>query len=136
VTARLTLGGRDGRKKMTKHEKKTLNGLLHEIVGFRDKRCLRCGNPKWQLSHIYPKGRYRRMEFEPENVKALCYACHLNWWHKNPIEAHEWLRLIYSKEKLDRLKLMSNTDQGRFDYKIHKLFLENIISKHASAKYA
>lgn len=23
-------------------------------------------------------------------MKVMCYHCHLNWWHKNPMEAAEW----------------------------------------------
>lgn len=23
-------------------------------------------------------------------MKILCYHCHINWWHKNPMEAAKW----------------------------------------------
>jgi hypothetical protein len=26
------------------------------------------------------------------NMKVLCYHCHLNWWHKNPLESGEWFK--------------------------------------------
>jgi len=118
---------------LSKTEKKTLNALLHQILELRDRACLRCGKPDFQMSHIYPKGRYRSMEFDPDNVKALCYSCHLHWWHKNPIEAKEWLDTVMPKKRLERLKLASQTRGGRFDYKLHKLFLEQEIKKLKSA---
>lgn len=115
--------------KTTAHQKKVLNSLLHEILLLRDKKCLRCGKPEFQMSHIYPKGRYRLMEYEPDNLKALCYSCHLGWWHKNPIEAHEWLVTVILKKRLDRLKMMSNTQLAPFDYKLQKVYLEHELTK-------
>lgn len=112
------------------NQKKTLNALIHELLLLRDKKCLRCGNPNFQASHIYPKGRYKKLEFDPDNIKALCFSCHLGWWHKNPIEAHEWLNLILPKERLARLKLRSQTTgDGSRDFKVLKLVLENEIKQ-------
>lgn len=101
--------------------------LLHQIIELRDRACLRCGKPNFQMSHIYPKGRYGSMEFDPENIKALCVGCHLYWWHKNPIEAWEWLQIVIPKERLQRLKLASQISKKGFDYKLQKLFLEQQI---------
>jgi hypothetical protein len=25
-------------------------------------------------------------------MKVLCYHCHINWWHKNIIEASDWFK--------------------------------------------
>jgi len=101
-------------------QKKKLYALLHEAVRIRDgAKCLKCGRTdKLQLSHIYPKGRYRLMEYLLDNVKLLCLSCHLFWWHKNPIEAHEWLKETLPKARLDKLKLSSNTYLGSFDPKL------------------
>ena len=118
---------------MTKSEKSTLNKLLHELVGLRDNPwCLRCKKTeRLNLSHIYPKGRYRRLEFDPDNLKFLCYGCHLGWWHKNPIEAHEWLKTVISKKRLEDLKLRAGyTSPAKMDYKLHKLFLEQEIKRN------
>lgn len=78
------------------------------------------------MSHIYPKGTYRRIEFEPENILPLCYACHIHWWHKNPLEAREWLATVVSSKVLNRLK-MATLDRSKWsmDYKLTKLYLEN-----------
>lgn len=117
----------------TKHQKKVLNALLHQLVRLRDGEwCLRCKKIEClQLSHIYPKGRYRRLEFEPDNVKLLDNGCHIFWWHKNPIEAKEWLKTVVSAKRLQRLKAMTlSRDMWHFDYQLTKLYLEQEIKKY------
>jgi 5-methylcytosine-specific restriction endonuclease McrA len=42
-------------------------------------------------SHIIPKSLGLRFLFDLDNLKTLCYHSHINWWHKNPVEAAEWL---------------------------------------------
>ena len=43
--------------------------------------------------------------FDPLNQKVLCFHCHINIWHKNPVESGEWFvnkfpeRWEYLKEK-------------------------------------
>lgn len=61
-------------------------------------RCRMCGKSRddgrvLQGAHILPKGSYRSMEFELENVITLCaYPCHLGTggWHNDPTKAKEW----------------------------------------------
>jgi len=120
--------------KISKADKKELHALLHELVKLRDgDKCLRCHRPgSWQMSHIYPKGRYRRMEYEPDNIKPLCYACHLCWWHKDPIGASAWLNDTLPLPRLQRLKLMAQVNAPfRMDIKLYKLFLKQEIKKYA-----
>ncbi len=112
---------------MTKQEGKTLNGLLHRLLELRDRRCLRCGKVPFQMSHIYPKGRYRSMKHEPDNVKALCFACHLGWFHKNPLEAGEWLKTALPAKRLARLRLMSRSYKAP-PFEIRKLELQQLIA--------
>lgn len=114
-------------KKNQKLLRSQLNGLLHRLLELRDGSCLRCRKTPFQMSHIFPKGRYRSMEFDPDNVKALCWSCHW-WWHKSPLEAHEFLSRIMSKERLDRLRLASQTAR-KVDLKLQKLYLESEIKK-------
>lgn len=90
---------------MTRLERNKLKKLLHQLVVVRDKKCLHCGAKKiLHASHIFPKGRYKDVEWDPDNVKALCYRCHLHWWHKDPLEAGEWFKTTYPKwyKKLKR----------------------------------
>lgn len=95
---------------MTKTERKKLNVLLHQLVRLRDgEQCLWCGGGGvLQLSHIYPKGKYRKLEFDPLNLKLLCLGCHLYKWHRSPLEAQEWLKTVIPPERLAYLRDMSN----------------------------
>ncbi|MDI6808179.1 MAG: hypothetical protein QME66_04240 [Candidatus Eisenbacteria bacterium] len=115
--------------KPTKTQKARLYTLLRKAVIRRDGEiCQKCGKTQiLHLSHIYPKGKYRRMEFELDNVKLLCAGCHIFWWHKNPIEAHEWLQTVVPKERLDKLRLQAQyIDKSPIDYAALELYLENI----------
>lgn len=119
-------------------QQKKLYAFLHAIVRRRDgPRCRKCGRTDTlQLSHIYPKGRYRLMEFLSDNVKLLCHACHLYWWHRNPIEAHEWLQTVLSPDRLKRLKLASQTYLGPFDPKLSILGLEHELASYETGSSA
>lgn len=111
---------------MTKTQRLELNGLLHKLVRLRDgEKCLKCGKTtNLQLSHIYPKGSYRKLEFDSDNVKLLCWPCHFNFWHKHPMAAHDWLKLVVSKERIDRLRLRSQTTgDGSRDFKTLKIII-------------
>ena len=114
---------------MTKAQKTKLNKLVREYVLLRDKVCLRCGKTKnLHASHIYPKGKFRKMQFDTDNVKALCLGCHLYWWHKHPIEAKEWAEKALGEERLERLKKQANTiNKNKLDYNLLKDELETKI---------
>ena len=116
---------------MTKAQKTKLNKLVREYVVLRDKVCLRCGKPdRLHASHIYPKGKYRKMQFEVENVKALCIGCHLYWWHKHPIEAKEWAEKALGRARLNRLKKQANTiNKNKLDFKELEIELKNKIGE-------
>jgi len=121
------------KKENYKSIKRELDSLLCEICFARDKhRCIRCGRTDALApSHIYPKGKYKRMRWEINNVKTLCYSCHIHFWHKNPIEAHEWLETAIPKERLDKLKLQAMyVDKSPIDYKLIKIYLKNELKKY------
>ena len=116
---------------MTKAQKNKLNKLVREYVILRDKVCLRCGkSDRLHASHIYPKGKFRKMQFDVENVKALCVGCHLYWWHKHPIEAKEWAESTLGKARLKRLKKQANTiNKNKLDFKELETELKNKIGE-------
>jgi hypothetical protein len=62
------------------------------IAKIRDNyTCQKCWKTKdihW--SHIINEARDHRLACDPYNIKALCYTCHLQRWHKNPLEASDW----------------------------------------------
>ena len=108
--------GKKKRKKKAVH--KDLRKLLSIACIERDnEQCVRCGSTeKLSASHIYPKGAYPRIQYELDNVKTLCYGCHLGFWHKNPVEAKKWLDNWLPKDWAERLEYL------RFNYnKLPKL---------------
>jgi len=120
--------------KLTPHQKKTLRQLQHDACLARDgNKCLRCPSKKrLAASHIYPKGMYRRLEYDPDNVKTLCYPCHIHFWHKNPIDAQIWLLTAVSAKRLERLRFMAHEDRSMWsmDYELTKLVLEQELKKY------
>ena len=84
-------------KKLTKKGSKTvlkkkLEKLVKDYIKKRDDyTCQHCHlvveGSNCHASHVIPVSRSGYLQFEPLNMKVLCYHCHLNWWHKHPIEA-------------------------------------------------
>jgi len=48
-------------------------------------------------SHIIPVSHGNALKYDPENIITLSYHNHINWWHKNPIEAYEWFKAKFPK---------------------------------------
>ena len=72
-----------------------MSRLAKDIAKKRDSKiCQKCGKPVTGVSchgsHVIPVSGDHRLEFHPINIKVLCYHDHMNWWHKNPLEAGEW----------------------------------------------
>ncbi len=73
--------------------------------------CVRCGRSKqggfaMHGSHIYPEGTYVSMSADTDNLLCLCYMCHFQWWHKNPLDAAIWFKKNYP-ELLKKLRKRS-----------------------------
>jgi len=76
-----------------------------------DYTCQRCGKQErgsiMHGSHVYPVSSGNLLRWDIMNIKALCYGCHLQWWHLNPLEAAEWFndkfpeRAKYLQSKID-----------------------------------
>ena len=117
---------------MNKIQKKKLHSLVRQIVIARDKVCLRCKkSTNLHASHIYPRGKYPKMQFDPLNVKALCLGCHLYWWHKHPIEAKEWAQKTLGGRRLNKLKKQANTiNKSLWDFKEIKKQLEKELEQY------
>tara|TARA_R100000781_G_scaffold94684_1_gene58999 strand:+ start:5666 stop:6022 length:357 start_codon:yes stop_codon:yes gene_type:complete len=117
---------------MNKQQKIKLSKLVRELVLLRDKRCLKCGkSDNLHASHIYPRGKFPKMQFEPLNVKALCLGCHLYWWHKHPLEAKDWAEKALGRTRLMKLKRRANTiDKSLWDFKAIKEQLEEELKNY------
>ena len=99
-----------------------LDREFSRLIKLRDKKCQRCGREDGtlQCSHVYPKGTYRSMRWEPDNAKLLCYRCHL-WWHLNPVLAADWLREYLGVTKVNLLR-----DASQITQLVDRMFLLNI----------
>lgn len=85
----------------------------------RDKYiCQHCGKKvegsNAHASHIIPVSHGNVLRFNPRNMICLCYHCHINWWHKNPMESAEWFLYTFpstwrylqtEKEKIVKFEL-------------------------------
>lgn len=98
-----------------KELKKELKDLSRQIVRLRDDdTCQICGKKVYgsnsQPCHVYPKGKYRRLEFDLINLFLGCMHCHFHFWHAHPIKAYEWFtekfpsRMIYLAAKSNLVK--------------------------------
>lgn len=79
--------------------------------------CWRCkktydNNSAIHCSHIMPKGEYPKYELKSWNLKTLCMHCHLQWWHKNPVEAYLWLEKEYPEKLAYALKMVTEYDKA------------------------
>ena len=72
--------------KKCRRENPTIAKMIAKVRDWRT--CQRCGNKKdihW--SHIINEARDHRLACDPDNIKALCYHCHMNLRHKDPVLA-------------------------------------------------
>lgn len=85
---------REKKKVSTKVLYKSNLEMAKKIAKIRDgyicQRCWSTENIHW--SHIINEARDHRLATNEYNIKALCYNCHMNFWHKDPLNASEWFR--------------------------------------------
>ena len=86
--------------------KQQIDLLVKQYVHSRDGyKCLKCGKgERLQAAHIFPKGRYQRLRFDPLNILSLCVGCHLYWQHKDPIAFLDWITVKYPL-RIEQLKV-------------------------------
>jgi hypothetical protein len=111
--------------------------LRARAVFLRDgQACVKCGATNGLApSHVYPQGRYPRMAWEMDNIKALCNACHMFWWHKHPLAAAEWFKEKYP-ERAEKLRLMAqDTNLPKVDFVALKPVFEELIKKYEKEYY-
>lgn len=69
--------------------------IAKQIVKIRDlDTCQKCWK-KWpwlHCSHVISDWKDTRLSVDTWNMKLLCYADHMFWWHRNPLEATEWFK--------------------------------------------
>ena len=85
------------KKSPRKKLKERCEKLVKEIVKIRDNyTCQICGKrvegTNCHASHVIPVSAGLMTAYDPLNLKVLCFHHHMNFWHKNPIEAGEWFK--------------------------------------------
>ena len=83
-------------KELTKQKKKTENAVKLYCKVRDNYICQHCGKVlkknNCHGSHVIPVSAGNQFRFDPVNIKTLCFHCHINWWHKNPVESGEWFK--------------------------------------------
>lgn len=73
---------------------KKLDMLFSKKIRERDGACLRCGKSgNLQCAHLISR-TYKHLRWNERNCITLCYACHIHWSHRNPLEFSEWLQKV------------------------------------------
>ncbi len=85
--------------KKTKRKKlvEQLDNICKQIIYIRDEACCQvCGKPvegtDAHTSHIIPRSKGNNLRWNLLNLMLKCFYHHINWWHKNPLEAIEWFK--------------------------------------------
>ena len=109
---------RNDRKKLTKK----LDTLFSLWIRKRDKHCLKCfRTDTLQCSHISSR-KSLAGRWNDKNAITLCYACHIYWRHKEPVEAAEWLKTNYPEFYNEGIKVRQMT--------VKNLDLNTLIEKY------
>lgn len=87
---------------------KKMDTLFSKIVR-KIGECERCGKTGTglQCAHIVSRKRFS-LRWDLENAICFCYACHIHWQHKEPLDFVEWLKERYGEDIAERLKIKSN----------------------------
>lgn len=108
------------RKPKLKTLKNKLWKICIQIIRQRDKMtCQKCGRQvegvNAQTSHVYGKGAYPNLKFDLWNLKLMCFYCHKNFWHANPLEAYEW----FMEKFPERYEYLQEAKNKQKHYKAH-----------------
>lgn len=105
--------------KRSRLKKKSIKGELIEecdrlfrqiLLRERPPKCEHCYKTHLlQVSHILPKGRYPRSRYSKNNVFLLNRDCHLEWWHKNPLAAAEFVKKVRGENYIEKLLVYDRT---------------------------
>lgn len=92
--------------------KKKLKSVFSKVIR-KVGRCQRCGSTKMlECSHIRSKKVHPYLEFVTDNALCLCHRCHIYWFHKEPLEAADWVRETFPDQILKLEALMLQEARG------------------------
>ncbi|TXH53752.1 MAG: hypothetical protein E6Q97_12280 [Desulfurellales bacterium] len=76
-----------------KRKVKPVAGGKWGVTAKGEDRCRRCGRPAWELHHIVPRSRSRKLRDDIEhNGIPLCKLCHDGWHAKTVVITRSCLR--------------------------------------------
>ena len=90
---------------MKKPNRSTLYKKLDKLVGDKIKErdehtCQWCGKKlekrNCHTSHVITRKNIA-VRWDENNLKTLCYYCHIQKWHKSPLEATRWFKNKFPK---------------------------------------
>ena len=110
------------------------DGLFRQIIlQERPEVCEKCLNHRpVGVAHILPKGSHPRLRYQRTNVLLMCWHCHLEWAHKNPLEFNEWVCQYKGATLLDDLRIIER-QLPKVDLKMLNLCFAEELS-HAKEK--
>jgi len=100
-----------------------LDKAWRDAVKERDKYICQWCNKKVEshnahASHVIPKSWGKRLRWDLLNGKCLCFRCHIQVWHKDPIAGAEWFKDKFP-ERYEYL--MEQKQKGYIKYEISDL---------------
>jgi hypothetical protein len=109
-----------------------LDSLLTKVVRKKSEACVVCGRiPKnckdSQASHLLPKSVYPGLRYELDNVVHMCNDCHKNFWHKNPIEAYQWIIGKYPNRIGRLLEMKDKTTYNIKEFNEKQIYFQKIL---------
>ena len=106
---------------IAKQKKKTETAVKKYVKARDNYICQRClkkiKGSNAHASHVIPVSAGNQYRFDPLNLKCLCYHDHMNWWHKNPIEAALW----FIKKFPDRYKYLFGKPKEKVKFTLEEL---------------
>lgn len=81
---------------LQKQKLKTEKAVKNYVKARDNYTCQWCGKylagSNAHASHVIPVSAGNQFRYDPLNLKCLCFHCHINVWHKNPVMAGEWFK--------------------------------------------
>jgi hypothetical protein len=119
-----------------KRAKKQLDTLWSRAIRDRDGYCQKCGAlGVGQAAHIFSR-RNLTTRWDKENGVTLCYACHIHWAHRRPVEFALWVMEKLGREKFKALEKRTREpyDSSNFKTDFEKI-KKTLTNKTMGSKY-
>lgn len=105
---------------------KKFSHYIRSKANFTCERCFMKHTPPTSALHCSHFHGRRKMSvrFDPENVSALCFGCHL-YFTSQPDQHREWFRKRLGEKRYDALMVKANLGQ-KPDLEMIKIWLDHV----------